>query len=105
MTNEDQKYVLVGWPDIQYLMDHPRWSECIFCMDLEEHPVEDSTYAVPEDLYQEMLGGWDQKINLTEEQKSIIRKAAALIKWVSAKIEDENVNPENLDEQLLDLLD
>ena len=25
-----QKYVLVGWPEIQLFMDHPRWSECIF---------------------------------------------------------------------------
>ena len=46
-----EKYVLVSFPEIQYFMDHPRWSECIFCIEIEGHPCEDSTYAVPEDLY------------------------------------------------------
>lgn len=46
-----EKYVLVSFPEIQYFMEHPRWSECIFCIEIEGHPCEDSTYAVPEDLY------------------------------------------------------
>lgn len=46
-----KKYVLVSFPEIQDFMEHPRWNECIFCMDIEGHPCEDSTYAVPEDLY------------------------------------------------------
>nr|DAT77753.1 MAG TPA: hypothetical protein [Caudoviricetes sp.] len=49
-----EKYVLVGWPEIQYLMDHPRWSECIFCIEIEGHPCPDSTYAIPESLYDEV---------------------------------------------------
>ena len=46
-----EKYVLVSFPEIQYFMEHSRWSECIFCQEIEGHPCEDSTYAVPEDLY------------------------------------------------------
>ena len=48
------KYILVGWPEIQDFMEHPRWSECIFCTAIEGHEVADSTYAVPEDLYNEI---------------------------------------------------
>lgn len=46
-----KKYVLVSFPEIQYFMEHPRWSECIFCQEIEGHPCEGSTYVVPEDLY------------------------------------------------------
>lgn len=33
---------------------HPRWNECIFCSSITGHEVPDSTYAVPEDLYNEV---------------------------------------------------
>lgn len=46
-----EKYVLVSWPDIQDFMDDLRWSECILCVGIEWHPCPDSTYAVPESLY------------------------------------------------------
>lgn len=49
-----EKYLLVEWPDIQDFMEHPRWSECIFCQEIEGHPCPDSTYAVPESLYNEV---------------------------------------------------
>lgn len=49
-----ERYVLVSWPEIQYFMDHPRWCECIFCTEIEGHPCNDSTYAVPESLYEEL---------------------------------------------------
>lgn len=49
-----EKYILVSWPEIQYLMDHPRWNECIFCIEIEGHSCPDSTYAVPESLYNEV---------------------------------------------------
>ena len=55
-----QKYVLVGFPEIQDYMDHNRWNECILCISLPEHPCEDSTYAVPEDLYDELNGNIKQ---------------------------------------------
>lgn len=48
------KYYLVGWPEIQDFMEHPRWDECVFCEEIEGHPCGDSTYAVPVDLYEEV---------------------------------------------------
>ena len=35
-------------------MEHERFSECIFCIEIEGHPCPDSTYMVPESLYQEI---------------------------------------------------
>ena len=49
-----EKYILVGWPEIQNFMLHPRWSECIFCCEIEGHPCPDSTFVVPESLYKEI---------------------------------------------------
>lgn len=48
------KYILVSFPEIQLFMDHPRFNECIFCMEIEGHPCPDSSYMVPEDLYYEV---------------------------------------------------
>lgn len=45
--NSLEKYVLIGWPEIQHFMDHPDWDKCILCQDIDGHPVEDSVYAVP----------------------------------------------------------
>ena len=50
-----EKYLLVGWPEIQEFMEHPRWSECIFCTEIPGHPCGDSTYAVPESIYNEVF--------------------------------------------------
>lgn len=55
MCDSTEKYILVGWPEIQMFMDHPRWSECIFCTEIPGHPCEDSTYAVPESIYEEVM--------------------------------------------------
>lgn len=49
-----ERYALVGWPEIQDFMSHPRWSECIFCMEIEGHPCPDSAYMIPESLYKEV---------------------------------------------------
>lgn len=49
-----KKYILVGWPEIQDFMMHPRWNECIFCISISGHEVPDSTYAVPENIYEEV---------------------------------------------------
>lgn len=50
------KYILVQWPDSQYLMDNSRFDECIFVMDLPSHEtVGDSAYMCPEDLYNEIF--------------------------------------------------
>ena len=48
-------YKLVTFPEIQDFMLHPRFGECIFCVEIVGHPCPDSTYAVPEDLYNEVL--------------------------------------------------
>lgn len=50
-----EKYLLVGWPEIQLFMEHPRWFECIFCTEIPGHPCEDGTYVVPESLYEEVM--------------------------------------------------
>lgn len=49
------KYILVTFPEIQYLMEHERWNECIFCIEIEGHPCPDSAYMVPESLYNEVF--------------------------------------------------
>ena len=49
-----QKYVLVSWPEVQLFMDHPRWSECIFCTETAEHPCPDNSYMIPEEIYEEV---------------------------------------------------
>lgn len=57
MENSNIKYyVLVQWPESQYLMEHPRFKECIFCQDLDGHEeVGSSAYMVPADLYRELF--------------------------------------------------
>ena len=52
-----ERYFLVEWPEIQEYMNHPRWSECIFCMEIKEHPCPDNSYMVPESLYEEVNNG------------------------------------------------
>lgn len=49
-----ERYILVRWPEIQDFMEHLRWSECIFCMEIEGHSCPDSAYMVPESLYEEV---------------------------------------------------
>ena len=49
-----QTYILVSWPEIQLFMEHPRWSDCIFCTDIEGHPCPDSSYMIPEEIYKEV---------------------------------------------------
>lgn len=36
-------------------MMHPRWNECIMCNSIPGHEVGDVTYAIPEDLYNEIF--------------------------------------------------
>lgn len=52
-----ERYILVGWPEIQTFMNHPRWSECIFCVEIAGHPCPDNSYMVPESLYEEVNNG------------------------------------------------
>lgn len=49
------KYILVQWPESQYLMEHKRFHECLFVQDIEGHDVVGSSaYMCPEDLYNEI---------------------------------------------------
>lgn len=50
-----ERYLMVTWPDIQNFMDNERWNECIFCMPIKDHPCPDSTYMVPESLYDKVM--------------------------------------------------
>lgn len=50
-----EKYVLVGWPEIQDFMLNHRWNECVFCSNIPGHECPDNTYAVPESLYKEVM--------------------------------------------------
>lgn len=48
---------MVTFPEIQDFMEHERWGECIFCQAIEGHECPNSTYMVPESLYEEVIGG------------------------------------------------
>jgi hypothetical protein len=53
---KQKKYILVQWPESQYLMENPRFSECIFCIDIDGHSeVGSSAYMCPEDLWNEIF--------------------------------------------------
>ena len=47
---------MVTFPEIQDFMEHERWGECVFCQAIEGHECPDSTYMVPESLYDKVFG-------------------------------------------------
>ena len=47
-TSKMVKYIILGWPEIQKFMDHPRWDECKMIAS------DDIEYAIPEDLYDDV---------------------------------------------------
>ena len=48
------KYILVTWPESQYLMDKPWFNECLLVQDIEGHEeAGSSAYMVPENKYEE----------------------------------------------------
>lgn len=98
----EKKYILVSWPEIQEFMEHPRWNECVFCIQIEHHPCESSTYAIPEDLYNEVYN-IKKDIVLTSEDIQVIKDAANFINVISYE-EGELVNPDSLDEKLLNIV-
>lgn len=87
-------YVLVGWPEIQDFMEHERWEECVFCIEIEGHPVEDSTYAVPLDLYEEVYAHPSTKETLKEAANLI---SMATLEW------GKKFNKDYLDDKLLEI--
>lgn len=49
------KYILVEWPDTQYFIEHPRYSECYYCDGVDfDHRETCGALMVPEDLYEEI---------------------------------------------------
>ena len=54
-------YVIVAWPDIKYFMSHKDWDKCRML-----HPNETNLceYIVPLELYKEVYGNKEKKINL-----------------------------------------
>lgn len=49
-------YKLVQWPESQKLMEHPRFSECLFVENIEGHnDVGSSAYMCPIDIYEEIF--------------------------------------------------
>ena len=52
-----ERYILVGWPEIQIFMEPPRWSDFILCTEIAGHPCPDNSYMVPESLYKEVNNG------------------------------------------------
>lgn len=75
-------------------MVHERWNECVFCIEIENHPVGDSTYAVPFDLYEEVY-----QIPST---KQTLEDAANLISMATFEL-GEDSNEDNLDDKLLQI--
>jgi len=50
------KYILVHWPESQYLMDKPWFNECLLVQDIDGHnEVGSSAYMVPENKYNELI--------------------------------------------------
>lgn len=80
----DNPYVLVSFPEIQDFMMSDRWDECIFCQEIEGHPVKDSTYAVPIDLYREVY-----KIEYTkyEELLALLKTATNILSQAVFELE------------------
>lgn len=86
------KYVLVQWPESQDLMEHPRFSECLFVQDIEGHEeVGSSAYMCPEDLYEEVF-------KMTEEDRALCDIIKNMSEEEFSKMleniikEDENIN-------------
>lgn len=83
-----QKYILVGWPNIQKFMTHPRWNECIMCNSIPGHEVGDVTYAIPEDLYNEVSNIKPQRF--TQEEKKMLEEVSDLISMSMYELDEED---------------
>lgn len=92
-----QKYILVGWPNIQEFMVHPRWNECIFCDSIPGHEVGVSTYAVPEDLYYEVNNIKPQKF--TQEEKEMLEEVSNLISMSIYELDEEDKESLKIEEE------
>lgn len=55
-----KKYILVDFPDSKTIINHPRFNECHIIN--SDNNSESGTYAVPEDLYEEVYGKREFKV-------------------------------------------
>lgn len=92
-----QKYILVGWPNIQDFMEHPRWNECVFCDSIPGHEVGVSTYAVPEDLYYEVNNIKPQRF--TQEEKKMLEEVSNLISISMYELDEEDEESLKIEEE------
>lgn len=83
-----EKYVMVTFPEIQDFMEHERWGECIFCQAIDGHPCPDSTYMVPESLYEEHIPTENKKDAL-EKTFIVEGQEAVLVGYNSESCEDD----------------
>lgn len=66
------RYILVQWPESQYLMDHSRFDECLLVQDVEGHEeVGSSAYMCPEDLLEGVFEMTDEDKELCEIIKNM----------------------------------
>lgn len=56
-----QKYILVKWPLTMLLLQNKRLNECYIALPVDYEKSIDSSYLVPEDLYEELLRQQDNK--------------------------------------------
>ena len=96
----EEKYILVGWPEIQDFMVHPRWNECIFCNEIQGHPCQDSTYAVPESIYNEVMETQGY-VNISVE---FLEKTIDFISFLKLN-KGEEVDLDGIEEKLNNLLE
>ena len=92
-----QKYILVGWPNIQDFMEHPRWNECVFCDSIPGHEVGVSTYAVHEDLYYEVNNIKPQRF--TQEEKKMLEEVSNLISISMYELDEEDEESLKIEEE------
>lgn len=85
-----EKYILIGWPEIQDFMEDPEFSKCVFCTEISGHPCPDSTYAVPESLYYKVKDTVD----------IVSKNQEKLSNTLAAKIDEYTSNIKSLQEQL-----
>lgn len=51
-----ERYILVQWPESQFLMEHPRFNECLLISNIDGHrDVGSSAYMCPESIYEEVF--------------------------------------------------
>ncbi|WP_076380436.1 hypothetical protein [Filimonas lacunae] len=50
-----QKYILITWPLSMLLFEHKRFDECYIALAVDQSKNIDSSYLVPEDLYEELI--------------------------------------------------